>query len=123
MKLFTFFRSSAAYRVRIALNLKGLQRDDTYLHLRRKEQRGVDYMALNPQGLVPTLIDNDGTAVGQSLAIMEYLDERYPKPPLLPGTPAERARVRQMSLLIACDIHPLDNLKVLNFLTDDWGGG
>tara|TARA_R110002167_G_scaffold101404_1_gene264083 strand:+ start:305 stop:943 length:639 start_codon:yes stop_codon:yes gene_type:complete len=120
MKLFTYFRSSAAYRVRIALNLKGLEHEDTFVHLRRQDQRTPDYMAVNPQGLVPTLVD-DGTTIGQSLAILEYLDERYPEPPLLPDSAAGRARVRQLAMIVACDIHPIDNLKVLNYLTEDMG--
>lgn len=120
MKLFTYFRSSAAYRVRIALNMKGLDHEDTFVHLRRQDQRTADYMAVNPQGLVPTLVD-DGTTIGQSLAILEYLEERYPSPPLLPRAPAGRARVRQLAMIVACDIHPIDNLKVLNYLTQDLG--
>lgn len=121
MKLYTYYRSSAAYRVRIALNLKGLRHDDTFVHLRRKDQRAPDYMAVNPQGLVPTLVDDDETTIGQSLAILEYLEERYPEPPLLPSSPAGRARVRQLAMIVACDIHPIDNLKVLNYLTEDLG--
>lgn len=120
MKLYTYYRSSAAYRVRIALNLKGLEHEDTFVHLRRKDQRAPEYMAVNPQGLVPTLVDDD-TTIGQSLAILEYLDERYPKPPLLPSSAAGRARVRQLAMIVACDIHPIDNLKVLNFLSEDLG--
>lgn len=121
MKLYTYYRSSAAYRVRIALNLKGLTHEDTFVHLRHKDQRAPDYMAVNPQGLVPTLIDDDNTTIGQSLAILEYLEERYPEPPLLPPSAAGRARVRQLAMIVACDIHPIDNLKVLNFLTEDLG--
>jgi maleylacetoacetate isomerase len=121
MKLYTYYRSSAAYRVRIALNLKGLEHEDTFVHLRQQDQRAADYLAVNPQGLVPTLIDDDNTAIGQSLAILEYLEERYPQPPLRPGSPAGRARVRQLAMIVACDIHPIDNLKVLNFLTGDLG--
>lgn len=120
MKLYTYYRSSAAYRVRIALNLKGLQHEDTFVHLRRQDQRGSDYLSVNPQGLVPTLIDDD-TTIGQSMAILEYLEERYPEPPLMPLSPAGRARVRQLAMIVACDIHPIDNLKVLNFLTQDLG--
>lgn len=120
MKLYTYYRSSAAYRVRIALNLKGLQHEDTFVHLRRQDQRGSDYLSVNPQGLVPTLIDDD-TTIGQSMAILEYLEERYPEPPLIPLSPAGRARVRQLAMIVACDIHPIDNLKVLNFLTQDLG--
>jgi maleylacetoacetate isomerase len=117
---YTFFRSSAAYRVRIALNLKGLEAEEHYIHLRKGEQRGASYLALNPQGLLPALID-DGAVLGQSLAIIEYLEETRPEPPLLPADPVGRARVRQLALAVACDIHPLDNLKVLNYLGDQLG--
>ena len=115
--LHTYFRSSAAYRVRIALNLKGLAYDDAYIHLRKSEQMDAAYRALNPQGLVPTL-EHDGHAIGQSLAIMEYLDEVFPQPPLLPSDPLGRARVRQLAYAVACDIHPLNNLRVLLHLRD-----
>ena len=120
MHLYTYYRSSAAYRVRIALNLKGLKPEETYVHLRRKEQRAADYMAKNPQGLVPTLVDGDVT-LSQSLAILEYLNEVHPQPPLLPTDPAGRGRVRQLAQIVACDIHPLDNLKVLNYLGEELG--
>jgi maleylpyruvate isomerase len=114
MKLYTFFRSSASYRVRIALNLKGLTYEQIPIHLRRAggEQFAVSYKAINPQGLVPTL-DDGGQILTQSLAIIEYLEERYPKPPLLPTDSADRARVRSMALIIACEIHPIQNLRVL----------
>lgn len=117
MKLYTFFRSSASYRVRIALNLKGLAVEHVPVHLRRGggEQFGAAYKAMNPQALVPVLEDG-GRALTQSLAIIEYLDERYPKPPLLPADPADRAVVRSMALIVACEIHPLQNLRVLVFL-------
>ncbi|MCZ6622467.1 MAG: maleylacetoacetate isomerase [Deltaproteobacteria bacterium] len=120
MKLYTFFRSSASYRVRIALNLKGLDYEQLPIHLRRGggEQWSSEYKAINPQGLVPTLEDG-GRSIPQSLAIIEYLEERYPEPPLLPGDPAGRATVRGMALTIACEIHPLQNLRVLNYLKNE----
>ena len=117
MKLYDYFRSSAAYRVRIALNLKGITPDErTFVHLRMGNQRAQDYLALNPQGLVPALALDDRHVLTQSLAIIEYLDETHREPPLLPTDPAERARVRAIALQIACEIHPLDNLRVLNYL-------
>src|SRR5689334_15358807 len=116
MKLYNYFRSSAAYRVRIALQLKGLDYEYAAVHLVKGEQQGEAYRALNPQQLVPALADGEAI-VTQSLAIIEYLDERHPLPPLLPATPAERARVRAIALAIACDIHPLNNLRVLRYLT------
>jgi maleylacetoacetate isomerase/maleylpyruvate isomerase len=115
LTLYTYFRSSAAFRVRIALNLKGLSYEPRFVHLKRGEQRAGGYLALNPQGLVPTLV-HDGQVLGQSLAIIEYLEERYPEPPLLPKPAAERARVRALALAVACEIHPLDNLRVLQYL-------
>ncbi len=101
MKLYTFFRSSASYRVRIALNLKGLNYEQIPIHLRRGDQLGSSYKAINPQALVPTLQDNSHL-ITQSLAIIEYLEERYPQPPLLPSAPLERAMVRSMALTVAC---------------------
>ena len=122
MRLYDYFRSSAAYRVRIALNLKGIRPDErTFVHLRMGSQRGHDYLALNPQGLVPALALDDGAVLTQSLAIVEYLDETHPEPPLLPADPVERARVRAIALSIACDIHPLNNLRVLNYLIGTLG--
>ena len=118
MKLHSFFRSSAAYRVRIALNLKGLAYDYLPVHLSRGggEQHRPEFRKVNPQALVPVLEDGE-RLLAQSLAIIEYLDETRPEPPLLPGTPAERARVRGLAQVIACEIHPLNNLRVLNYLT------
>jgi maleylacetoacetate isomerase len=121
MKLYDYFRSSAAYRVRIALNLKGVAPERAFVHLRRNDQRSEDYLALNPQGLVPMLVADDGAVLTQSLAIIEYLDEAHPAPPLLPATPSERARVRGIALEIACDIHPLNNLRVLQYLKNTLG--
>ena len=117
IQLYTFFRSSAAYRVRIALNLKGLPYEAIPVHLVRGggEQHAHSYAQLNPAHLIPTLVDGDLT-LGQSLAILEYLEEAYPKPPLLPADTAGRARVRALSQSIACDIHPLNNLRVLQYL-------
>jgi maleylacetoacetate isomerase len=120
MKLYGFFRSSAAFRVRIALNLKGLAYDGVYIHLRRNDQAKPDYRGVNPQSLVPTLEDGGETLI-QSLAIIEYLDEIHPDPPLLPRTPGERARVRALADIVACDIHPINNLRVLRFLTHSFG--
>ncbi|KRR25875.1 maleylacetoacetate isomerase [Bradyrhizobium lablabi] len=113
MKLHGYFRSSAAYRVRIALNLKGLTAEHLPHHLRKGEQMAPDYLVLNPQGLVPTLEGDGGTVLTQSLAIIEWLDETHPNPPLLPKDPLQRGKVRAFALAIACDIHPVQNLKVL----------
>jgi maleylacetoacetate isomerase len=120
MKLFGFFRSSAAFRVRIALNLKGLAHEDAFIHLRRGDQRGGDYLAVNPQGLVPAL-ETDGHTLIQSMAIVEYLDETHPDPPFLPPDPAGRARVRALAAIVACDIHPINNLRVLRYLSRPLG--
>ncbi len=113
MKLHGYFRSSAAYRVRIALNLKGLSAEHLPHHLRKGEQTAPDYLILNPQGLVPTLEGDDGAVLTQSLAIIEWLDETHPTPPLLPLDALLRAKARAFALAIACDIHPVQNLKVL----------
>ena len=121
MKLYDYFRSSAAYRVRIALNLKGLTPAREFVHLRRNVQRSDDYLALNPQGLVPVLVTDGGEVLTQSLAIIGYLDDIHPDPPLLPAAAADRARVRGIALEIACDIHPLNNLRVLQYLKNTLG--
>ena len=113
MKLHGYFRSSASYRVRIALNLKGLSAEQASYHLRKGEQRAADYLALNPQGLVPTMQGEGGVILTQSLAIIEWLDETHPAPPLLPKELLRRAHVRAFAQAIACDIHPVQNLKVL----------
>jgi maleylpyruvate isomerase len=115
MILHDFFRSSAAYRVRIALNLKGLTAERRFVHLRKAEQRAAAYLAVNPQGLVPTL-EVGPVLLTQSLAIIEYLEEKHPQPPLLPESAEDRAWVRAIALAIACDIHPLNNLRVLQYL-------
>jgi maleylacetoacetate isomerase len=115
MKLYTFFRSSAAFRVRIALNLKGLKYESIPKALLKNEHRAADYLALNPQGLIPALA-LDGAVLSQTLAIIEYLNDEYPTPPFLPAGPLDRARVRSMALAVACEIHPLNNLRVLNYL-------
>jgi maleylacetoacetate isomerase len=120
MKLHGYFRSSAAFRVRIALNLKGLAYDATYVHLAKGEHRAPAYAALNPQALVPTLEDA-GQRLTQSLAIIEYLEEVHPQPALLPRDAAGRARVRSLALLIACEIHPVNNLRVLQHLRRELG--
>jgi maleylacetoacetate isomerase len=120
MKLYGYFRSSAAFRVRIALNLKGLAYDAAFVHLRRNEQSRPDYLSVNPQGLVPAL-DDAGKVLIQSLAIIEYLDETHPDPPLLPQNAADRARVRALADIVACDIHPINNLRVLRYLIHDLG--
>ena len=122
MKLYTYFRSSAAYRTRIAFNLKGVRCETKEVDLRTtaSDQLKPEYRAVNPQGLVPALVIED-TTVAQSLAIIEYLDEVYPEPPLLPRSPVDRARVRAMALAVACDMHPLNNLRVLNYLRSQLG--
>jgi maleylpyruvate isomerase len=115
LRLHGYFRSTASYRVRIALNLKGLAYENVFHHLRRGEQNAPEYRALNPQGLLPAL-ETEGSVLTQSLAICEYLEEKYPQPPILPSDPIERARVRAFADVIACDIHPIQNLKILDRL-------
>jgi maleylpyruvate isomerase len=119
-KLYGYFRSSAAFRARIALNLKGLEYEKAIVHLTKNggEQFAPEYRALNPQSLVPVLQEDD-LALTQSLAIIEYLDEAYPEPPFLPKAIAARARVRSLALMVACEIHPLNNLRVLRYLVKD----
>ncbi len=118
MILHGYFRSTASWRVRIALGLKGLAADQVFHHLRRGEQRAPDYLAINPQGLLPALALDDGWVLTQSLAIVEYLDETHPQQPLLPSDPFAKAEVRAVAQAIACDIHPVQNLKVLARLRD-----
>ena len=118
MKLYTYFRSSAAYRARIALNIKGISTEQVYIHLIKDggKQHSPEYRAINPQRRVPSLVLDNGTILMQSPAIIEYLDEIHPKPPLLPSDPVERAKVRAFAAVIGCDIHPLDNLAPLQYL-------
>lgn len=118
MWLHGYFRSSAAYRVRIALNLKGLKAEHAFRHLRRGENRAPDYLAMNPQGLVPTLELDDGAILTQSLAIVEWLDETHPTPALLPADPLARARIRAVALAVACETHPLQNLRILGWVRE-----
>ena len=122
MKLYSYFRSSASYRVRIALNLKGLPYEYAAVHLLRGggEQLTPEYRGVCPDGIVPALVDGD-VVLQQSLAIIEYLDETHPNPPLLPSTPRDRAYVRAIALQIACEIHPLNNLRVLKYLKHELG--
>ncbi len=124
MKLFTYFRSSAAYRVRIALNLKGLGYDAVPVHLVRDggQHLAAEYRAINPSGLVPTFQD-DAITLTQSMAILEYLEEAYPDVPLLPKGAVARAHVRELAQIIACDIHPVNNLRVLKYLVKQLGQG
>ncbi|HEY5898264.1 MAG TPA: maleylacetoacetate isomerase [Burkholderiales bacterium] len=121
MKLYTYFRSSAAFRVRIALNLKGMDYEPVFVHLAKGEHRKPEYAKVNPQALVPTLVLDDGTRLVQSLAIMEWLDEKQPTPALVPSESFARARVRAIAYLIACEIHPLNNLRVLQHLKRSLG--
>jgi maleylpyruvate isomerase len=118
MILHGYFRSTASWRVRIALGLKGLEAVQVFHHLRKGEQRAPAYLALNPQGLLPSLVTDDGAVLTQSLAILEYLDEVAPEPALLPSDPVLKAQVRAVAQAVACDIHPVQNLKVLQRLRD-----
>ena len=120
LELYTYFRSSAAFRVRIALNLKGLSWQPHVVWLPTGEQKSGDYLRVNPQGLVPLLVD-EGARLNQSLAIIEYLDETRPQPRLLPDDPIARARVRSLAMLVASEIHPLNNLRVLKYLKKELG--
>ena len=122
MKLYTYFRSSAAFRVRAALHLKGLEYESAFVHLAKGEHRNPDYVAVNPQGLVPVL-SVEGTVLAQSLAIIEYLEETRPQPPLLPRDALGRARVRNLALIVACEIHPLNNPRVLKYVKNTLGHG
>ena len=118
MKLYNYYRSSAAYRVRIALNLKGLPWQHIGVHLLKGQHRAEPYLAINPAGLVPTFVDDDGTVLTQSLAIIEYLDEiKTGTTPMLPARAVDRAYVRALALSLACDAHPLNNVRVLNYLS------
>lgn len=121
MQLYSFFNSSTSYRVRIALALKGL--DYTYqgVNIRVGEQRSADYQALNPSKGVPLLVEDNGTSISQSLAIIAYLDDVYPAPKLLPGDALAKARVLELASAIACDMHPVNNLRVLGYLKNEFG--
>ena len=121
MKLYSYYRSSAAYRVRIALNLKGLPYDYVSVNLLHNEQKSDNYMARNPQGLLPALELDDGELLAQSVAILEWLEESCPSPALLPDNTLQRARVRSLVNNIVCDIHPLNNLSIMNYLRTELG--
>lgn len=121
MKLHNYFRSSTSTRVRIALNLKGVETDYIPLALLKAEHKAADYLEANPQGLVPALELETGAVLTQSLAIIEWLDETYPEPPLLPADALGRARVRALAYAVACEVHPLNNLRVLNYIKSAFG--
>ena len=116
MQLYTFFRSSTSFRLRIALAYKGIKYDPKYLSLPKGEHKNADYMKVNPQGLVPALVDDAGRVFTQSLAMIEYLDETHPNPPLMPKSADEKWYVRALSQIIGCEIHPLNNVRVLKYL-------
>lgn len=122
--LYGYFRSSAAFRVRIALNLKGIKPEYRFVHLLKDggQQHNPSYKSINPQEIIPTLV-HAGQVIGQSLAAIEYLDEIRPEPPIMPRDPAARARVRQLAYVVACDVHPINNLRVSNYLRDKFGAG
>lgn len=120
MKLYDYFRSSAAYRVRVTLNLKGLTYDSLPVNLLKGEESSKEYCAVNPQGLVPSLVHGQETLI-QSLAICEYLEETHPTPAVLPGNALTRSRIRALSQTIACDIHPVNNIRILKYLTNELG--
>lgn len=120
MRLYSYYRSGTSHRVRIALNLKQLRYEIVPVNLREREHKEARYLALNPQGLAPTL-EIDGEHLIQSPAILEYLEERWPEPPLLPSDPLARARVRALAAIIGCDIHPINNLRILNALRTNFG--
>jgi maleylpyruvate isomerase len=121
MKFYGYFRSSSSYRCRIAFNLKGVAYDFESIHLKQGAQKSAEFTALNPQRLLPVLITDDGAELTQSLAILEWLDDVYPEPALLPSDPVARAHVRAFAQIIACEIHPLQNLRVLKYLSDEFG--
>lgn len=121
MKFYGYFRSSSSYRCRIAFNLKGLDYEFASVHLKNGAQKTPEFAALNPQKLLPALITDEGAELTQSLAILEWLDETHPEPALLPSDPLGRARVRAFAQVIACEIHPLQNLRVLKYLADQFG--
>lgn len=121
LKLYDYFRSSAAFRARLALNYKGLEYEKIKINLLEGEQLTEQYSKLNPSGLVPVLITENGDSIRQSLAIIEYLEEVYPDNPILPKSPVDRAYVRSIALDVACDIHPINNLRVLKYLKNELG--
>lgn len=121
LQLFGYFRSTSSYRCRIALNLKGLAHDHQFVHLKNGDQHSAAFQAMNPQKLLPVLVTPDGAALRQSLAILEWLEESYPDPAILPQDPVTRARIRAFALVIACEVHPLQNLRVLQHLRGPLG--